>query len=136
MPATPRERALPQASRILITNENGFQLIEALIALVIISIACVSLMGVLSGSLKVTGKGEFITKGLLATEKLLYQLEISERMDLLLFGGKENKDGYLFEIITKLHQQEVSIPIEFYDTQIQLKGAGRDEWNFETVLSS
>lgn len=118
-------------------NQKGFQLIEVMIAMVILSIASVALMGVLGGALKATGKGEAVTKGLLELEKLMYRLETGDRMDLLLYGGKENVEGLIFDVKSQMHPIEKNSPAEFYDVQIAMKGrSARESWDFQTVLSS
>ncbi len=57
-------------------SQTGFLLIEALIAILILSIALVASLGGIAQSLRVAKRGEGVTKMVLEKEKNLFQLEI------------------------------------------------------------
>ena len=57
-------------------KDKGFLLVEALIALLILSIALVASLGGLAAALRIAGRGEETTKDILKNEVLLFQTEI------------------------------------------------------------
>ena len=57
-------------------NNAGFLLVEALIALFILSIALVAAMGGLSAAVRVAGRGEDVTKSILEKERVLFDYEM------------------------------------------------------------
>ena len=80
-------------------QEKGFFLVEALIALLILSVTLVALIGVTGQALKISERGIKTTEALLGMEEILFQLESGIRVDLVKYGGRENlKGGYSFDV--------------------------------------
>lgn len=63
---------------------------EALLSLLIVSIALVTFYGVTGRALKVTAKAEDGLRALLQTEHLLFELENGLGMDLVAYGGERS----------------------------------------------
>lgn len=85
------------------SNKNqrvrGFLLIEALIAILLLSLVLVASLGGIAQALRISKRGEETTKAILAFENLLFDLETGGRLDLVLYGGKGRlKEGYDYEI--------------------------------------
>lgn len=81
------------------TNSEGFLLVEALIAILILSVVLVASLGGIAQTLKLSKRGEETTKAILAFENLLFDFETGERLDLVLYGGKgRSEEGYDYEI--------------------------------------
>jgi competence protein ComGC len=59
-----------------VKRDDGFVLIEALIAILILSIALVTSLGGLAAAVRVAGRGEEMTKTVLEKEKKLFETEI------------------------------------------------------------
>ena len=74
-------------------SRDGFLLLEALIAILILSIALVASLGGIAQALRIAKRGEETTRNLLAFERILYELETGERLDLVSEGGKGELEG-------------------------------------------
>lgn len=92
-------RFLPATCNVLPASQEGFLLIEALIAILLLSLVLTASLGGIAQALRLSKRGEETTKAVLAFENLLFDLETGERLDLVYYGGKGRlEEGYDYEI--------------------------------------
>ena len=93
-------------------SAKGFLLIEALIAILILSVVLVAALGGISQGLRLSSRAEETTKAVLAFESLLFELETGTRSDLVGFGGSGNLGEYSYHIESQSSDSENSSPSE------------------------
>lgn len=117
-------------------QQSGFLLIEALIAIVILSIVTVTFLAGMAQALKVQDKVNRTTEAILQFEKLLYELETGRRHDLLTYGGREKLQTYDLEVKSEElnpTRRTQDLP-SFYHLKIKLSWKDAREFlSFETV---
>lgn len=80
-------------------KQRGFLLIEALIAISILSIAAVVFLGLIGKALRIAANGRDLQAALSADEELLFDLNAGLRADLTAYGGKgRSETGANYEI--------------------------------------
>ena len=84
------------------SNDNGFLLLEALIAMLILSVTFVAVAGAVLQALRVSERAEETTGAVLKADNALFELESGLRADLVKYGGRENLGGdYQLETIPR-----------------------------------
>ena len=74
-------------------NARGFLLVEALLAMLVLTLAAsASFQSILQAS-AAAKRSEALSAGILKTEEELFDLESGIRPDLVVYGGKENLAG-------------------------------------------
>lgn len=86
-------------------QQNGFLLVEVLVAVVVIAITVIVLLSGMRAALKMTARSEGFTENSLRTEALLFEMQAGERMDLIENGGFVEAGEREFEI-----KREIVLP--------------------------
>ena len=73
-------------------NQKGYFLIEALMALLLLSLTLVALIGSTGQALKIFKRQTETTHSLLKMEEIFFDLETGLRPDLVRYGGTEKSD--------------------------------------------
>jgi len=117
-------------------SPKGFLLIEALVAVLILSAALAASLGALGQALRLTRCAEAHTRAVHALEDLLFDLETGGRADLLRYGGKGPLEDYQYEIKSVPIEIATSLlPTSFYDLSLRLiLNGGRDFLSIESFL--
>lgn len=118
-------------------NNRGFLLIEALIAILLLSLVLTASLGGIAQGLKLSKRGEDTTKAILAFENLLFDFETGERLDLVLYGGRgklEEGLGYEIDPQRKAPKEEESL-VSFSSLNLALSWKeGKESLALQTFL--
>ena len=123
---------MPRQNKTARPQRQGFLLIEALLALLILSLVLVASLGAIAQGLRIAKKGEETTRALLTFEKILFDLETGKRLDWVLYGGKgEWDEKYQYEMTSRV---ETNLPLfSSLKTRLSWK-EGRGSLQLETFL--
>lgn len=116
-------------------KQSGFLLMEALLALLVLSVAFVVCLGAVAQALRLSSRAEETTKAVLASETLLFELETGMRPDLVVFGGRGERAPYRYVIESETTNDLEKPIVSFYDLKARMDWKeGRDYLDFEAYL--
>jgi type II secretory pathway pseudopilin PulG len=83
-------------------SQEGFFLLEVLMAIMILAVAFVALMGVMAQAMQVSSRSARMTDAISQYESFLFNLETGTRLDLVGYGGHGKLGAeYYFETTAK-----------------------------------
>lgn len=124
------ERGARNAAR-----QNGFLLVEALAAIVILSIAAATFLAGMAQALHVQNKTNETTRAILQFEKELYGLETGKRLDLILYGGREPRDSYQLAVESQEKIDSSGKLPSFYHLKMKLSWKDAKEFLEENLFA-
>jgi len=97
-------------------NKRGSILIEAILAVFILSVAVIALMRVSALSLRAGNKYQQFSEVEEIGEKVLYDIEVGNRADLIMNGAKGHRNNMYFKIDLREEQADLKrLEIHFFD---------------------